>query len=149
MSAKPGWGEWAGAGLSGINAKTEASRKRQLSAMEEESAKQRAMRKDGKMMNVVISDRRIKTAAKYKISDIPHPFTSREEYERSIQMPLGEEWNASHIVRKNTKPEVMTRAGRIIAPIALPKQQQVAKGISGASAAPAKKKAPQPRKPLQ
>jgi U3 small nucleolar RNA-associated protein 14 len=119
--------------------------------MEEESTKQRAMRKDGKIMNVVISDRRVKTAAKYKISDIPHPFTSREEYERSIQMPLGEEWNASHIVRKNTKPEVMTRAGRIIAPITLPKQPQVAGSLSGSAAvatAP-KKKAPQQRRPLK
>ena len=33
-----------------------------------------------------------------------------------------EEWNASHVVRKNTKPEVMLRAGRIIEPIKLPKQ---------------------------
>jgi hypothetical protein len=40
-------------------------------------------------MNVLISEKRIKTAAKYKIADIPHPFTTREEYERSLQMPIG------------------------------------------------------------
>ena len=143
LSVKPGWGEWAGIGLSGVSQKTLASRERQIKKIDEESAEKRALRKDGKIFNVVLSDRRIKSAAKYKIGEVPHPFTTREEYERSIQMPLGgklkiffcdfcdfvllfvllitEEWNASHIVRKNTKPEVMTRAGRIIAPIKLPK----------------------------
>ena len=49
------------------------------------------MRKDGdkKLMRVMISERRIKTASKYKIDHIPHPFRTREEYEKSLQMPLG------------------------------------------------------------
>ncbi len=33
------------------------------------------------------------------------------------------EWNASHVVRSNTKPEVLTRAGRIIEPIKLNKKR--------------------------
>jgi U3 small nucleolar RNA-associated protein 14 len=37
----------------------------------------------------MISDRRIKTASKYKISEVPHPFTSREEYEQSLRLPIG------------------------------------------------------------
>ena len=123
-------------------------------------------RHDSKMFNVLISDRRIKTASKFKVAEIPHPFTSREEYEQSMRVsflprtchnliltlprtchnliltlprtchninanlhpepvtistltyiskvPIGDEWNASHVVQKNTKPEILKRAGRII-----------------------------------
>jgi U3 small nucleolar RNA-associated protein 14 len=99
------------------------NRKRQLENLEEENAKKRVSRKDGQVFNVMISDKRVKANAKYKLTTVPHPFTSREEYERSIQMPLGEEWNASHIVRRNTKPEIMLRAGRVIAPIKLSKDK--------------------------
>lgn len=122
-SVKPGWGDWAGNGLSGVSEKTLKTRKRQLENLEEENAQKRVARKDGQVYNVMISDRRVKANSKYKLAAVPHPFTSREEYERSIQMPLGEEWNASHIVRRNTKPEIMLRAGRIVAPIKLSKDK--------------------------
>jgi U3 small nucleolar RNA-associated protein 14 len=123
IAVKPGWGDWAGSGLSGVSERTVKNRKRQLENLEEENAKKRVGRKDGQVFNVMISDRRVKASGKYKLVAVPHPFTSREEYERSIQMPLGEEWNASHIVRRNTKPEVMLRAGRVIAPIKLSKDK--------------------------
>lgn len=48
-------------------------------------------------------------------------------------MPLGEEWNASHIVRRNTKPEIMLRAGRVVAPIKLAKEAGAAKKANIAS----------------
>ena len=57
--------------------------------MEEETTTKKALRKDTKIPNVMICDKRIKTAAKYKIADVPHPYTSREEYERAMQMPVG------------------------------------------------------------
>ena len=57
--------------------------------MEEETTTKKALRKDTKIPNVMICDKRIKTAAKYKIADVPHPYTSREEYERAMQMPIG------------------------------------------------------------
>lgn len=64
-------------------------RNRLLKKVEEETEEKKKGRRDTKRPNVMISDRRIKGAAKFKISAIPHPFTSREEYERSMQMPLG------------------------------------------------------------
>ena len=42
-------------------------------------------------MNVMLSERRIKTASKFRAEEIPYPFKTREEYEHSIQMPLGGE----------------------------------------------------------
>lgn len=60
-----------------------------LSKVQSENSEKKALRKDSKMMNVLISERRVKTASKYKIADLPHPFTTWEQYERSLQMPLG------------------------------------------------------------
>jgi len=117
---KSGWGDWAGPGDNGQpSKKILATRERLLAKAHEEDEKKRAGRRDSKMMNVILSDKRIKTASKYKISDIPHPFTTREEYEHSLQMPLGPEWNAAHVVKKNSAPDVLTRKGRIIEPVKL------------------------------
>jgi U3 small nucleolar RNA-associated protein 14 len=176
---KAGWGDWAGPGATLVSAKILKTRDRLLSKVEAEDAQQRAKRRDQKIPNVILSDRRIKTAAKYKVATVPHPFTTMEEYERSLQMPIGgthstcqppacfayscfvaplvlavvlfiftalfvfvtcaDEWNASHVVRSMTKPEIMLRAGRIIEPI-----QQPAKKVNRTQAptpAPAKSNA--------
>lgn len=90
---KPGWGDWAGPGQDAvaIGQKTARKRERLLQQAEAESEALRKNRADSgqKLFNVMISERRVKSASKYKIDSIPHPFTSREEYERSIQMPVG------------------------------------------------------------
>lgn len=86
---KPGWGDWAGPGAVRVSRRTLLRRDMLLQEAEKAAEEKRSKRKDNKMFNVMISDRRIKTASKYKLEVVPHPFTSREEYERSIQMPLG------------------------------------------------------------
>lgn len=86
---KAGWGDWAGPGNQMVSQKILNKRDEKLSKIKQESEEQKSKRKDKKLMNVLISEKRIKTASKYKIADIPHPFTTREEYERSLQMPLG------------------------------------------------------------
>ena len=88
-SVKAGWGDWAGPGATGVSAKILNVRNRLLKKVDEETEEKKKGRRDTKRPNVMISDRRIKGAAKFKIAAIPHPFTSREEYERSMQMPLG------------------------------------------------------------
>lgn len=150
--AKPGWGDWAGPGAMMVSDKIQRIRDKKLKALAVEEGKQMDVRGDRKKPNVMVSERRVKTAAKYVIDKIPHPFTSREEYERSIQMPIGEEWNASNVVASNIKPDILTRSGRIIEPIKLPKkraapdQQQTAdssaaaKRSKGQSEASTKKK---------
>jgi U3 small nucleolar RNA-associated protein 14 len=106
-----------------ISKRTLGKRDKLLTKVQGEHASKVMARTDAKKMNVLISQRRVKTASKYKVGEIPHPFTTREEYERSLQMPLGEEWNASHIVQKNTAPEIKLRAGRILEPVKLSKKR--------------------------
>ena len=126
-TVQTGWGDWAAPGAAGVEAgkKTVEKRKRLLVRVDDDIAKRKAARKDARKLNVILSERRIKTASKFKVAEknIPYPFKSREDYERSLQMPVGEEWNASHVVRKFTKPEVITRAGRIIEPKKLTKSE--------------------------
>ncbi len=90
-SDKAGWGDWAGPGMAGVSQKIVRKRQRLLKNLDEKKAEMKAGRTDHALANVILSEKRIKTASKYKLADVPHPFTSREEYERSIQMPVGSE----------------------------------------------------------
>eukprot|EP00981_Chlorochromonas_danica_P015793 scaffold14461_cov250-Ochromonas_danica.AAC.3 len=123
---KAGWGDWAGPGAGGMQISPRLLQKREKAILkvQKENECKRMDRKDYKKQQVILSERRSKSAAKYKLAEVPYPFTSREEYERSLQMPVGEEWNAMPVVSKMTLPEVKTRAGRIIEPIQLVKQKQ-------------------------
>jgi len=126
---KAGWGDWAGPGENNrVSEKILASRQKLLTKIQTEHDTKVAGRKDTgkKLMGVMISERRIKTASKYKIADIPHPFTTREEYERSLRMPIGDEWNASNAVMSLTQPEIKTRAGRLIEPTRIMKKKNYA-----------------------
>ena len=86
---KAGWGDWAGPGQGGIGSNLAKKREKVLKRVHEDGAAKKATRKDFKMFNVMLSEERLKAASKFKIAKVPHPFTSREEYERSLQMPLG------------------------------------------------------------
>jgi len=88
---KAGWGDWAGPGMTGISRRVEMKRKRKLQELDEERQRGRRSRVDGArgMLHVMVSAKRVKSASKYRVAKVPYPFTSREEYERSIQMPLG------------------------------------------------------------
>ena len=86
---KAGWGDWAGPGMTGVSTKIVQKRQRLLRNLDEKKAELKLGRKDSILANVIVSEKRIKTTGKYKLAEVPHPFTSREEYERSIQMPVG------------------------------------------------------------
>ena len=106
-----------------ISQKTLNKRDRLLTKVQDEHASKVLGRSDAKMHTVMISNRRVKTAAKYKITEIPRPYTTVEEYERSLQMPLGDEWNSSDVVKSNTQPEIKLRPGRVIEPLKLSKKR--------------------------
>jgi U3 small nucleolar RNA-associated protein 14 len=91
IPVKAGWGDWAGPGSMGISKRTLNRRDALMKAVNEEADKKRAGRLDSskKMLNVMISEKLVKGHSKYKLADIPHPFTTREEYEQSIKMPVG------------------------------------------------------------
>ncbi|CAN0095407.1 unnamed protein product [Ectocarpus sp. 8 AP-2014] len=81
------------------------------------------------------------------VSEVPYPFTSREQYERSLRQPIGGEWNTSQSVRAMTRPAVVVRAGVAVAPMKLGKihrdnarERSAVKEAKGATQAQGKKR---------
>ena len=74
-----------------ITPKILSKRNKALIQIQKQHEIKKNQRQDTKknMKHVVISEKRVKEQSKYKIDIIPYPFTTREEYERSLQMPLG------------------------------------------------------------
>ncbi|KAF2674039.1 Utp14-domain-containing protein [Microthyrium microscopicum] len=111
----PGWGSWVGEGLS----KREQKRNKGKVLVKKEGIKPED-RKDAKLKNVIINQKRVRKNVDYMASTLPFPFTNRAEYERSIRMPIGNEWNVKKTYVESTKPRVIVKPGRVILPIDKP-----------------------------
>ncbi|KAJ3209784.1 hypothetical protein HDU67_005936 [Dinochytrium kinnereticum] len=108
----PGWGSWAGNGV----APKENVVIRKAKPHEGVDA---SKRKDAKLKNVIISEKRNKKVTKYMSTQVPHGFDNREQYEESIRLPMGREWNATSAHGKLVAPKVVTKMGKVIAPLAV------------------------------
>lgn len=114
MTSSSGWGSWTGKG-----AKPTKRRFKFPKGFEPPPPqKQKRKCQDSSKPHVILSQKRVKkTADKYMLTEIPYPFTSREEYERSLAGGIGPEWNVTSSFKAMTRPEIYTRAGKIIQPI--------------------------------
>lgn len=65
---------------------------------------------------------------RYKLGEVPYPFTSREQYERSLRLPVGKEWNTTTSVREATRAPVIVKPGTIVEPIKLKKKHRAVFG---------------------
>jgi len=74
-------------------------------------------RQDCGKAHVIISEKRDKKAAKYTIKDLPYPYTSKAQYERSLQTPIGTEWNTRLGFQRGTLPRVTKKPGVVIEPL--------------------------------
>ncbi|KAI1962882.1 hypothetical protein LOZ58_002506 [Ophidiomyces ophidiicola] len=111
----PGWGAWTGSGLS-KREQRDARAKRSFTTKEGISPERR---KDSKLERVIINEKRIRKNTKYLASQLPHPFESRQQYERSLRLPIGPEWTTKEVFQSRTKPRVMVKQG-VIKPIQRP-----------------------------
>lgn len=110
----PGWGSWAGEGISKKAQKR--ARGRFLTTVKGVAEDKR---QDAKLDRVIINEKRVKKNSKYLASELPHPFESRQQYERSLRLPLGPEWTTKSTFQDSTKPRVLMKQG-IIRPMAKP-----------------------------
>ncbi|EEU46867.1 uncharacterized protein NECHADRAFT_35954 [Fusarium vanettenii 77-13-4] len=110
----PGWGSWVGDGVSEKEKKRHQGRF--LTKVEGIKKKDR---KDAKLDKVMINEKRIKKNDRYLASQLPHPFESRQQYERSLRLPVGPEWQTKETFQDSTKPRVLMKQG-IIAPMSKP-----------------------------
>ncbi|XP_078489346.1 LOW QUALITY PROTEIN: U3 small nucleolar RNA-associated protein 14 homolog A [Ciona intestinalis] len=106
-SSLPGGGAWGGAGVQPTR-----KRKRRFKPLPP-----RKPRKDGGLGSVIINEKRDVHISKHQVNQVPHPFTSMEQFERTITRPIGGTWNTPHTVKEMTKPKVVTQIGAIIDPM--------------------------------
>ena len=109
-----GWGSWTGQGA--LPPKPRKLPKK-LQAPKKRKDKSRK-RSDDYKPDVIINQKRLKKAANnFMLADVPHPYTSRAEYEHAMLGGVGREWNVSSSFKNMTRPEILTRSGKIIQPI--------------------------------
>ncbi|KAI9060479.1 Utp14-domain-containing protein [Trametes sanguinea] len=97
----PGWGSWGGIGTKKAPPKPHLVKK--VAGIDPTT------RADYKKAHVIISEKRDKKAAKYQVKDLPYPYTSKAQFERSMEMPLGTEWNTRLGFQRATLPKVVTK----------------------------------------
>lgn len=111
----PGWGSWTGAGVSKKEQKKGKDRfQTTIKGIAPES------RRDAKLDRVIVNEKRIKKNGKYLATELPHPFESRQQYERSLRLPVGPEWNTRNHFQDSIKPRVLVKQGQVIKPMAKP-----------------------------
>ncbi|RGP70678.1 hypothetical protein FLONG3_7357 [Fusarium longipes] len=110
----PGWGSWVGDGVSAKEKKRHYGR-----FLTKVDGIKKKDRKDAKLEKVIINEKRVKKNDRYLASQLPHPFESRQQYERSLRLPVGPEWQTKETFQDSTKPRVLMKQG-IIAPMSKP-----------------------------
>ncbi len=111
----PGWGNWTG---EGISKKAQKRTKGRFLTTIKGVAKDK--RQDAKLDRVIINEKKqVKKHGKYLATELPHPFESRQQYERSLRLPLGPEWTTKSTFQDATKPRVLMKQG-IIRPMTRP-----------------------------
>ncbi|CAD6638554.1 CEI_1a_G0039280.mRNA.1.CDS.1 [Saccharomyces cerevisiae] len=109
----PGWGEWAGAG-------SKPKHKKRKFIKKVKGVVNKDKRRDKNLQNVIINEKVNKKNLKYQSSAVPFPFENREQYERSLRMPIGQEWTSRASHQELIKPRIMTKPGQVIDPLKAP-----------------------------
>ncbi|KAL2822865.1 Utp14 protein-domain-containing protein [Aspergillus granulosus] len=109
----PGWGSWTG---DGVSKKQKKHQKRVLTKVEGVKPEQR---KDAKLSRVIINEKRIKKNNKYLATQLPHQYETKQQYERSLRVPIGPEWSTKETFSASTKPRVLIKQG-VIKPMEKP-----------------------------
>ncbi|KAK4987286.1 hypothetical protein LTR50_004712 [Elasticomyces elasticus] len=107
----PGWGSWTGEGLSKAtrrhNHALAANPLRQILTPGVAPDK----RKDAKLDRVIMNEGQQRKNKKYLASQLPHEFERREQYERSLRLPVGPEWTTKETFQRMTRPRVVVKQG--------------------------------------
>ncbi|ODO03468.1 U3 small nucleolar RNA-associated protein 14 [Cryptococcus wingfieldii CBS 7118] len=104
-----GWGAWGGKGAK--------KRKTNPKFLVKTAGIEPTARKDFNNSNVIITEKKDKKASQFQLKDLPYPYTSKEQYEKSFEVPVGSEWNSRSGFQKGTLPRVVKKPGAIIEPV--------------------------------
>ncbi|XP_053955004.1 U3 small nucleolar RNA-associated protein 14 homolog A [Anastrepha ludens] len=107
----PGWGSWAGAGISAEQERANKNKRLVLQLAKKEK------RRDDNKGSLYINEAASKQLRSHLVSDVPFPFTSVAEYESSIRATIGRNCVPETAFRMLTRPAVITHKGQIIEPM--------------------------------
>lgn len=108
----PGWGDWAGS--------DQPRRSKKKFVRKIDGVAQKDKRKDKGLKNVIVNESVNKKNLKYQSLSVPYPYKLREEYERALRMPLGEEWTSRATHQRATLPRVIVKQGMVVDPLKMP-----------------------------
>lgn len=108
----PGWGSWTGDGI-----KKSRNAKKFIKHVDGIKLNQR---KDAKLQHVIINEKRMKQAKSYMSQSVPFPFENKEQYERSLNLPIGPEFTTRTNFQKQIMPHVVKKQGKVVAPMDKP-----------------------------
>ncbi|XP_067647181.1 U3 small nucleolar RNA-associated protein 14 homolog A [Eurosta solidaginis] len=108
----PGWGSWAGAGLSAEKQNAKYKNKRLILKLADKEK-----RRDDNKGELYINEAPSKQLRTHLVSSVPFPFTSVAEYESSISATIGRNCVPETAFRMLTRPAVIVRKGQIIEPM--------------------------------
>lgn len=122
---KQGWNEWAGAGVNNEKFLEKVKKTEQIKRQKIEELKKN--RRDNKMKGVILNteDRDKKFAQKYWLKELPHDFKSQEHFQKHMDQAVGKEWSTLQTYKRLVQPEVLTKDGEIIKPLAYQKEVNV------------------------
>jgi len=107
----PGWGNWAGTGLSKGTRKANTKNLHNPLFKTRVEGVRAADRKDAQLKNVIISEAQQRKGKKYLASALPHGYERKEQYERALRQPVGPEWSTKEVFQRNTRPRVVVKQG--------------------------------------
>lgn len=110
----PGWGSWTGAGLMKSIKKSNARARHNPLYKTKLAGINPADRKDARLENVIISEKSDRKGKKYQADLLPHVFETKNQYERSLRVPMGPEWVTKETHQRATKPRVLVKPGVVI-----------------------------------
>lgn len=108
----PGWGDW-------IGGKNKVKKNKFVKKTKGVDVNKR---RDKNLKGVIINEKINKKNAKYQSSAVPFPYENREQYERSLRMPIGQEWTSRETHQRLTMPKVIAKPGVVIDPLKAPFQ---------------------------
>ncbi|KAK1084685.1 hypothetical protein LTR33_002523 [Friedmanniomyces endolithicus] len=116
----PGWGSWAGEGLSkSIRKANKKAAHNPLYKTKLAGGVKMEDRKDANLRNVIVSEKSERKGKKYLAIVLPHEFERKEQYEGSLRVPVGPEWTTKEVFQRNTRPRVVVKQG-VVKPMERP-----------------------------
>lgn len=107
-----GWGSWTGAGTN--------PRKKRKFIKKVKGVVTQDKRRDKNLKDVIINEKLNKKNMKYQSSAVPFPYENKEQYERSLRMPIGQEWTSRATYQSMIKPRIMTKPSQVVDPLKAP-----------------------------